>query len=179
MFCSILKISNITLEQYKEKKQKIKSDEKIALEFGYHLPADYFERKSELLEKREFLQCDKLWFSKTELQALLKKNGSMILTKRRCPTNLKWQLDKLGIDVPVATPGKQTKLQWIEDNFPKEDSVMIGDSIMDLETAYLPNISSVMVGYGLGTKEEFDSLAIPYFYLSSPEEMFCYLKNYR
>lgn len=54
---------------------------------------------------------------------------------------------------------------------------MVGHSIMDLETGYLPNILPVMVGYGLGTKEQFDSLEIPYLYLNSAEEMFYYLTS--
>lgn len=174
VFCSILAISDISFRQYKEKKQELKKDEKVAAAFGYRLPADYFRKKSEFLERKDFLKFDKMWFSKTEIQKLF-RNDSMILTKRRYSDNLKWQLNKLGIKATTVIVGEMTKLQWIENNYPKEDSLMIGDSIMDLETGYLPNVLPVMVGYGLETRKQFDNLGISYLYLDSAKEVFDYL----
>ena len=138
------------------------------------MPADYFRKKSEFLERKDFLKFDKMWFSKTEIQKLF-RNDSMILTKRRYSDNLKWQLNKLGIKATTVIVGEMTKLQWIENNYPKEDSLMIGDSIMDLETGYLPNVLPVMVGYGLETRKQFDNLGISYLYLDSAKEVFDYL----
>lgn len=165
VFCELLRAKNITLQQYKSKKLCLCRDDAVAASFGYVLPADYFIKKAELLEDREFLKLDGLYLSGTQIGMLFEGDNTMILTKRRRLDNLNWQLRKLGIDLPTVVIEDLTKKQWIQLNYPVERSEMIGDSIMDLETGQLPNVLPVMVGYGLGTRKQFDSVKIPYIYI--------------
>ncbi|MCI8730204.1 MAG: hypothetical protein HFH57_03525 [Lachnospiraceae bacterium] len=177
VFCELLRAKNITLQQYKSKKLCLCRDDAVAASFGYVLPADYFIKKAELLEDREFLKLDGLYLSGTQIGMLFEGDNTMILTKRRRLDNLNWQLRKLGIDLPTVVIEDLTKKQWIQLNYPVERSEMIGDSIMDLETGQLPNVLPVMVGYGLGTRKQFDSVKIPYIYIDSPNELIDYLKT--
>lgn len=172
VFCNLIGADDITLKQYKEKKQELREDSKVAAFFGYELSLDYFIKKARLLEARPLLALDELWLSKDQIKRLFEDRNTMFLSKRRYPNNLRWQLARLGIDLPVVVTGNLTKVQWIEQNYPEQSSIMVGDSIMDLETGYLPYIHPVMVGYGLGTKEQFDSVGIPYKYFDSAQELF-------
>ncbi len=178
VFCELLHTDDITLERYKEKKRELGQDSAVAAAFGYALAPDHFIRKAELLEDKSYLSLDELYLSQQQIKTLFARGDAMILTKRRQPDNLEWQLDRLGIRVPVTIVRDQTKLQWIKENQPDEEAVMVGDSMIDIETGRSSNILVLMTGYGLGTKKQFDSIGIPYTYADTPVSMVEYLSTY-
>lgn len=177
VFCELLHIKDITLGEYKKKKQDLGQDNAVAEAFGYTLPPDYFIKKAELLEDKSFLSLDRLFLSRQQIEALSEDSDSIILTKRRKSDNLVWQMGRMGLNMPVIIVEGQTKLQWIKENYPGKRAVVVGDSMMDLETGRLPNISVIMTGYGLGTKKQFDSISIPYTYVNAPDEMVGHLRH--
>ncbi len=178
VFCGLLHTDGITLGRYKEKKRELVQDSAVAEAFGHALSPGHFTKKAELLEDKRYLLLDRLCLPQEQIETIFAKGNAMILTKRRQPDNLEWQLDRLGIRVPVAIVRDQTKLQWIKENHPDEEAVMVGDSMIDMETGQMPNISVIMVGYGLGTKGQFDSVGIPYTYADTAASMARHLRTY-
>lgn len=55
--------------------------------------------------------------------------------------------------------------------------ISFGDSLIDLDTGKLPYVKPLMVGYGLGTKSQFDQSSIAYTYLESTEEVRKYMEE--
>ena len=55
VFCTLLDVRNISLEQYRKRKQKYGKDEIVARSFGCELPENFFLRKAQLLESKEYL----------------------------------------------------------------------------------------------------------------------------
>ncbi|MEY8480583.1 hypothetical protein AALD74_01850 [Lachnospiraceae bacterium 48-21] len=162
VFCDLLSLEDITLETYKKVKQLLIKDELVAMEFGKTLPYDYFSRKREMLEAKKYLALDELFFPKEDIEKWIHENQGIIVTKRYSQANLKWQLQSLGLDVPVAVVKAQSKRQWIQENIRSKDLTIIGDSLMDLDAGKLPYVKPVMVGYGLGTRSQFDKNALGY-----------------
>ena len=58
VFCSLLNIEWVKIDEYKRAKQKLGKDELVAQYFGKQLGKTYFEEKSIALEEKEFLKYD-------------------------------------------------------------------------------------------------------------------------
>lgn len=176
VFCELTGAEGITLEQYKKSKKCFLRDEKLAEIYGYRLPEDYFVKKAVMLEDKNFLESDKLYFPK-ELIKELEQKEVVILTKRRNFSNLEWELKKLEVSIPFVMVNQETKCQWIRKKYRNETCIVIGDSNMDLETGRLENVRNVMAGYGIGSKRQFDEMDIPYKYVETVNEMEKYLRS--
>lgn len=162
VFSELLNLESIDIAEYKEQKQLLIRDDKVAKHFGKQLPFNYFNRKAHLLEKHEYLILDKLFFSKQLINEFFSKYHAMILTKRRDNNSFEKELKLLNINVPKKVISDGTKAKWIEENYKEEKCIIIGDSIADLEAGKLINTDAYMVNYGLGTKGQFDKTGIPY-----------------
>ena len=174
VFCKLLGINNLTISEYKGIKKELKKDGLLAEKLGKSLPKSYFEDKAEMLESKELLKLDKLYFGLKETKNLF-QNDTFLFTKRRNPQNLKWQLRRLGLDIPVIVVKDGSKFDWINENITDKKVTVIGDSVQDLKTAEINGVNAVMVGYGLGNKEQFDSLGIDYKYFNYPDELYKFL----
>lgn len=168
VFCHLTG-SDVALEEYRDVKMRIKRDEEVARELNCVLPNDYFFRKAELLEYKEFLKMDRLWFSKEELVKMIDDNA-FILTKRRNKEHFDWEMNYLDLSCDYVVVSADTKAEWIKNNI-DESVIVIGDSIEDLRTAFLPQVNAIAVGYGINRREDFDSLGVRYQFASSPLEL--------
>lgn len=167
---------DLTLDEYKTVKRKLVKDESIADYLHVRLQENYFQKKKILLESKRFLELDRLLLDSDRLNAIARKKGNiLILTKRRFPENLAWELNALGLQIPAQTVCDESKADWIQQHYPFESNVMIGDSLVDLEAGNLPNVKAVMVNYGLGEKELFCSSGVPFTLLETPKELYQYL----
>ena len=173
VFCTLLHVEDIKFEEYRKRKRQYGKDGMVARFFGYELPKGYFSKKKELLEEREYLALDCLLLTVEEIKKIFRDDKTMLLTKRRFPKQLEWQLDQLGLDIPMVT-ANNTKLQWLRENC-FEESIIVGDSLIDLDAGKLDNISPIMVGYGLGTKVQFDNYGVKYTYMDTPQKMLAFL----
>ena len=171
VFCKLTGATELSFEQYKREKQFWMRDNDVATAVGLKLPDDYFEQKACLLEEMEFLALDTLWLDCNKMKELFSDCNAMVLTKRRRPENLVAQIDGFGLQIPVAIVGEETKRDWIGHYYPNKKSYIVGDHITDLKTATLSNVSAFMVGYGLGTRKQFDQCHLPYTFLSNVEEL--------
>lgn len=177
VFCTLLHAGNVTLEQYKKSKQQYIKDEKVAKSLGYKLPKGYFFEKAQLLEEKKYLALDHLLMTKEEIKNIFGNKKTILLTKRRFPEHLEWQLNQWGLHIPTVTVS-DTKLQWLQEHC-SEKSIIVGDSLMDLEAGKLDIIFPLMVGYGLGTKAQFDDFGVPYIYLDTVQKMYKYLSYFQ
>ena len=171
VFCNLSR-ADVSLDEYREAKRRLKRDEDVAEGLGVTLPSDYFERKAELLEDKEYLKLDKLLFTPDELVRLLFGN-SLILTKRRNEENFKWELDRLGIscDYKVLTSrDEDTKLRWEEENI-KTPAMVIGDSVDDIRLEQIDGVKAVAVGYGLSNRADFEGTGLCFEYAEYPDEV--------
>ena len=176
VFCSLLNIEWVKIDEYKRAKQKLGKDELVAQYFGKQLGKTYFEEKSIALEEKEFLKYDHLFWKKSEFKEVFEVPQTYILTKRKNPENFIWELEMLGVDARAEiVKGSESKLQWLQEKNYTSHITVAGDSIMDLETGQMQNAEIVMVGYGLGTREQFYCLQIPYLYIDNPYKLLKYL----
>ncbi len=169
VFCALLGLS-ISLNNYKTIKKELVRDELVARYFNKEVPDGYFEEKKMLLEQRDYLALDRLIFSDIELGKLFHKDA-IILTKRRFPENLQWELDRFGINVKYECITTVTKEQWVNEHYTYKRITVVGDSIEDLRIGRNPNVSTLMVGYGLGSITQFDAEGIDYLYIETPQEL--------
>lgn len=162
VFSNLSGFKEISLEIYKKDKKLLLDDEKLASLYKIKLPNQYFRMKREALESQKFLELDEILIPKKQYE-ILKKKEIIILSKRRNPKMLSWQLMKLGINLPYQTlSDNESKKEWIKLNFPTGDHIIIGDSILDLEAGKLENVTPFMVESGLGTKDTFDQQNLKY-----------------
>lgn len=171
VFCSLAG-ADIQMKDYVEIKKSLLRDEMVAKYFGVRLPDGYFEMKPVLLEDREFLLLDKPFFSNAELKKLLRGN-TLILSKRKNRDNFKWELDKLGIECRFEVVQTGSKEDWVSHNI-SGPVVMIGDSVEDLKVGNLKQAEVYMVGYGIGTKAEFEKTGIKYLFHEKPIDLYIF-----
>lgn len=177
-FCELSDAVRLTLEEYRSVKRRLVRDEAIADYLHVHLRENYFQRKKVLLESKRLLKLDRLLLDSDRLNAIIRKKGNiLLLTKRRFPQNLAWELDALGLQMPAQVLRERSKAEWIQAHYPTEESVIIGDSVADLEAGNLPSVKAVMVSYGLGANESFSSAGIPFTLLETPMELYRYLQE--
>lgn len=178
VFCELSDTSGLTLNEYKRVKRELARDEAVAEHLHVHLRSDYFQKKRILLESKRFLKLDRLFWNPSRLNTLLeRKKNVLLLTKRRHPKNLEWELNRLGLRMPAQIVSDQSKAEWIRLHYPAENSVIIGDSLSDLEVASLPMTAAVMVEYGLGTAEHFRSSGLPFTLIKTPMDLYHYLQE--
>ena len=170
VFRDLTGYNNLKPKKYKLVKQLLVTDDKVADYLGISLQDDYFEQKRELLENDKYLALDKLFFTEREL-ALLTSLNPIILTSRHNIDNFYKQLSVLGIKCPAYATNNKSKKNWILENFPSQQGIIIGDSITDLEVATLPNMKAWMVGYGLQTRKSFKTTGITFNYIASPRDL--------
>lgn len=163
VFCQLSDIKDVSLEEYKAVKRRLKRDEMVAGELGCNLVPDYFSLKKQYLEEMDFLKMDQLYLPAEYLNSF-PKGKCRILTKRRNVENFARQLKFLGIDIPYTViTSEETKADWIRANDNEQAGVIIGDSVVDLD-AGVSNITPYMVDTGLNTKADFDTRGIRYKY---------------
>ena len=171
VFTELLGLTDVSLEQYREVKQKSRRDADVAAYFGKELPEEYFSRKKDMLEEKAFLLKDTLYFYPETINGWLVK-GTRILTKRRKPDCFFWQLDRLGIQPMAYVVTDLSKKEWIERNTDQRTkTIIIGDSEAEIQAGELPNVEAWLVGYGLTSREHFDSYHIPYRYFDTPGQL--------
>lgn len=169
VFCDLAGV-DLPLKDYKEIKRRFKKDEAVADYFKISLPYSYFEKKSILLEDREYLSLDRLFFSEKKIVKLL-AGKTIILSKRKNRENLEWELSRLGIECKFEIVPFVSKTDWIIRNL-NEPIIAAGDSIEDLKIGKLSNTEIHMVGYGLGTELEFKQTGIKYYMHENPIELY-------
>lgn len=177
VFSSLLEL-DVSLHQYKKIKQRLVLDEKVAEFFGKTLNEKYFIHKAELLERKDYLALDKLVLSPEIVNDSFDNNHSIVLTKRRNPENFAWELDSLGLKVVSKVLTHTSKKNCVANDCHTEKSIVIGDSLADLEVASLSYVKAYMVLYGLGTVKQFDSRQIPYSLISSPNQIIDIMEGY-
>ena len=170
VFKDILGLTDLGIEEYKNAKQFYHKDSLVAEHFGKFLPADYFSKKAILLEETKYLSKDRLLIEASLLNQFLKQDA-ILFTKRRNKTNFKWQLQELGIEDKSIIIESCSKKEWIKQNFPEENCIIVGDSMEDLEAASLDNVEAWMVGYGLFTKSDFNLKGLPYLFFETPNDL--------
>ncbi len=169
VFRDLCGLDGLGLAEYRRAKQRYGKDADVAAHFKRELPEGYPEKKKGLLEERRYLEMDRLLFPADRLNPFLRKG--MILTKRRDAPAFGWELARLGIRCDHCAIDALTKKEWIEKNHPGAPGIMIGDAASDLEASGLPYIRAWMVGYGLGTREQFDGTGYGYRYAGSPRDL--------
>ena len=171
VFISLTGKHDLSFSYYKWAKQKFQKDIDIASVLGTKLPENYFELKKELLEDKKYLDMDKPFFNVNIINSFFARSNACILTKRRNISNFKWQLNLLNIKCNYFVVENIEKRNWIEQNYPNEQCVIIGDSTEDLKAAELDNVEAYLVGYGLNTKSQFDECRLKYTFIETPKEL--------
>lgn len=162
VFCTLTD-AKLSKEEYINYKRLNRNDEALADALEISLSKDYFDRKKELLEKKEFLKSDSLLVKKKLLMAFTEKNNVILLSRRRNHENFLWELRELEIAglAENAVCIDCRKIDWIKKNI-LDNVTIIGDDVYDLETAGLKNVSAVMVLTGISDKKAFDEMKIEY-----------------
>jgi len=117
------------------------------------------------IEKKEYLSWDKVFSETPCLLSELDKENLILLTMRNNRENLLWELKKLGFDdsfkaVLSCSPLKNKDktgpiLKYIQDENLSLDknSVIMGDSEIDIITGKKLNITTMAVSYGIRSEE--------------------------
>ena len=170
VFCRLTG-AQIDQQQYKVAKQQYKRDEDLARYFGLLLPSDYFTRKALLLEDPQYLALDRLLLPGEKLLRFMAQQDAKILTARRYPENLLWELNNLGLSAlqnrVICT--NEPKVKWVAAHAAGKGYI-IGDDVRDLQTITVSNLDSVMVQTGLCTPADFSKTGLRYELVQTLEE---------
>lgn len=127
-------------------------------------------------EDMAYLSLDRPFFMNEKLHNLLAGNA-LILSKRRNKENFKWELNELGIGCAFEVVGEaESKADWVRKHV-SELVIAIGDSIEDLKIGTIKEVEVHMVGYGMGTKSEFEKTGIGHQFHERPVELYGRLKS--
>lgn len=126
------------IKKYKEMKKRLRRDEDIASALGTKLVQAYFKDKVSKLESMEYLALDSCLLDDKSV-GLIEQNRSLfvILTARKKPDLLHWEINKLGIPIPssqvyVVNPDeKDAKNKWFQGNCGSVEMI-VGDSASEL-----------------------------------------------
>ncbi|MCH5303920.1 MAG: HAD family hydrolase [Ruminococcus sp.] len=179
VFTALCDLNSVTVQEYKEVKQRLVFDEKVAKYFGKKLCKNYFEKKAKLLEDKEYLALDRLFLQPEAINQAFIKNDAILLSKRRNKKHFKWELEQMGLYVPSIVISDTSKKDWILEEFPGKRCIIIGDSIADLEAAQLNNVNAFMVDFGLGTEEQFIRSGIPFRMLRAATQILDIMEGYK
>jgi phosphoglycolate phosphatase-like HAD superfamily hydrolase len=137
-----------------------------ATEFYDQFLSTWIER----IETKEYLALDRLQNNIIDILTTWKRNGIrlMLATMRKNPTNLHWQLGKLGIahlldDVIVVgnarnDVSKASQIKLLLRNAPLQEIIWIGDTEVDILAAREAGVRVCALTCGLRTKEYLASL---------------------
>lgn len=157
IFCEGLENRSLMfpLEEYKLLKRKFKRDEDIARFVGTSLLPGYFESKKAKLENMEYLALDKSLLTAVSSKIIgANQSDFVILSARRRPDILLWEVDRLGIPIPlnqvyaVNPDDKDSKTRWFIEH---KDAIeyIIGDSKVELHAFPGLDVKRVFVDTGL------------------------------
>ena len=144
-----------SLGDYKKLKRELKRDGDIAKTIGTALVSDYFEVKKNKLESKEYLALDSALLDEKSINIIATHQTSfIILSSRRMPDLLLWEIDKLGIPIPhcqlhvVSPDEKNSKTEWLRVHDSHVDC-LIGDSASELQA--IPDLDArrIFVDTGL------------------------------
>lgn len=179
VFCDLSGI-DISLQEYREAKRKIKNDADMAYFFHKRLPKDYFEKKAIYIEDLELLKLDKLLLPQKKILKLFEDSQTILLTKRRNSQHLLHELNYLGLEkIKNQIVVCNSKLEWAEENCRPDQALIIGDSIQDLDVGVLANILPIMVMSGLGTKTDYDERNIRYICYDTIEDAYDFILEWQ
>ena len=145
-------------KQYIEAKKRFRKDYLVASFFGVELDDNYFSRKREFLEKREYLSLDQLIVDKNVFNSFFQANNCYLLSKRANKQNLMWEIDRLGLNIKeekvivIGQEDNPSKIEFLEKES-SQDFVLFGDSMEELNASKIPNSKIVLVRTGLETFE--------------------------
>lgn len=149
-----------TLEDYRKLKRKLKRDGDIAKVIGSNLVPGYFEIKKIKLESKEYLALDSALLDEKSINIIATHQTSfIILSARRMPDLLQWEIDRLGIPIPhcqlhvVSPDEKESKAEWLRVHGTYVDCV-IGDSASELHALPNLNVRRIFVDTGLFCYED-------------------------
>lgn len=144
-----------TLEDYRKLKRKLKRDGDIAKVIGSDLVPGYFEIKKIKLESKEYLELDSILLDNSSINIVATHQTSFIvLSSRRMPDLLLWEIDKLGIPIPhcqlhvVSPDEKNSKTEWLRVHDSHVDCI-IGDSASELQALPDLDVRRIFVDTGL------------------------------
>jgi phosphoglycolate phosphatase len=156
------KISKDIFWSFKREKKPWKN---IFKQAGLNLNEKIFLRKwFSNIEKRKYLKLDTLQCTvKKVLATLRKKNSLYLISLRQSKSNLLWQLKYLGLDwyfdkviycKNTKNYGWLCKAKLIKQNLSSdEESIIIGDTEIDIRAAKLAKITSIAVLCGIREKK--------------------------
>ena len=170
VFTTLCGLPEVTIDEYRFVKQTFHYDEKVAEYFGKKLPCEYFQKKSLMLEQKDYLALDRLFLPESMINHLFEHNA-VLLTKRRNKANFLWELDTLNLKINAVVLNRQSKKEWIKEHYSNEKSCIIGDSLEDLEAGLLDNVEAYMVNYGIGTVEQFINTKTAFQMIESPKQI--------
>jgi phosphoglycolate phosphatase len=165
VYCKLTDILDLKDSLEKAEFWKLKRDRISTVEILAETDPEVLEKFSKLwidnIEKRNNLVYDKL-FSETEyLLSELREERLVLLTMRQNITNLMWELKKLNLygcfeSVLSCSPlsNKDKKKPLIEFMHEKKvfldkNSIIVGDSEIDIQTGKMLNLTTVAVSQGI------------------------------
>lgn len=146
---------SINFEEYVYQKRTLKKDDLVANYFHCTLLPSYYYEKKVLLESTSFLVLDRIIGSCDKLLHSLNALEYRILTKRRSPANLHWQMRNLHLDslidkTIILNPDADiTKKDYLRTHYSHGFHTIIGDSQAEWECSELNNVQSILVCSGL------------------------------
>lgn len=161
VFLAASEFTGISQRDYVKAKRTLISDREVAHHLGRSLPAWYFLKKRALLESEDYLRLDTLFVSEIELNAMFSKFECRFLTERRQVNAFFTELKNLGLShlsdqaIVLDPAQKVSKKEFLMQNFPHSNHIVIGDSAAEWETAALENVHAVLVQTGLRQPEDF------------------------
>lgn len=152
-------------DKYWQLKREKTSVAKILKETSKNIgKVQYQKRGAQLIEDKRFLKYDKTFPEVYKvLDDFKKKHRLILVTLRRFLENLNWELVRLKLTPYFDTllicqegkPNWQAKANLIKNdlNFSKKDSIVIGDTEIDILAAQQLQIKSIAISRGMRTKE--------------------------
>ena len=148
-------ISGMSLEEYIRIKKEFPRDADVARAFGRTLPEDYWTKKRSMLENPAYLAHDRLIVPAEQICEFFQNNPCRILTNRRDPVAFSGQLTALGLEslldacVVLNPDDKKTKAQFLRENHPVEQIVLVGDAEAEAQAAEIDTVKVFLVRTGL------------------------------
>lgn len=140
------------------KRAGIKTRDILPVSFSEEAKVSFEEEWLQKIEKKYYLQYDKLFPGTKNILLNLNKEFDLVLvTLRNNPENLHWELSKLGLKSYFKSiiSGKCPKKKLVQDylmNSPNEKCIIIGDTEEDIKTGLQLEITTISVTCGIRSR---------------------------
>jgi phosphoglycolate phosphatase len=165
VYCDIVNILNLDSKFDQNEFWNLKREGKSTIEILDEKENEILKKFSKLwidkIEQKKYLFHDKLYDNTLKLLSDLNNERLILLTMRHNRKNLIWELKNFGLDKyftsilscsPIYNKDKSSVLlEYLKDNklILDNNSIIIGDSEIDINTGKTLNLTTIAVSYGI------------------------------